>query len=207
MESLEYWSNGIRTSSEARHSTTPVLHRSKSKLHMTSAKKLRGQVNKKLRVLVAKVGLDGHDRGVKIVARALRDAGIEVIYLGIHNTPAEIAISAMQEDADAIGLSIHSAAHLTLFGEVIKLLKANKANDIVVFGGGIVPGEDVGQLKRMGVKKIFTPGAPLEEIVRFVKSIGVETRKARGGRQQSLAPLPTLLTGKLRKERNKPKRA
>src|SRR5256885_7215198 len=89
----------------------------------------RKQPIRKLRVLVAKVGLDGHDRGVKIVARALRDAGIEVIYLGIHNTPAEIAASALQEDADAIGLSIHSAAHLTLFGEVIKLLKANNAND------------------------------------------------------------------------------
>jgi methylmalonyl-CoA mutase C-terminal domain/subunit len=160
---------------------------------MTPAQKSTSQVSKKLRVLVAKVGLDGHDRGVKIVARALRDAGIEVIYLGIHNTPAEIATSAVQEDADAIGLSIHSAAHLTLFAEVIKLLKANKSNDIVVFGGGIVPGEDIGKLQRIGVKKIFTPGAPLEEIVRFVKSIGVETRKARGGT--------------LRKRRNKPKSA
>ena len=174
---------------------------------MTPAQKSTSQVSKKLRVLVAKVGLDGHDRGVKIVARALRDAGIEVIYLGIHNTPEEIAASALQEDADAIGLSVHSAAHLTLFGEVIKLLKANNANDIVVFGGGIVPGEDIGKLQRMGVKKIFTPGAPLEEIVRFVKSIGVETRKARGDRRRSLAssPPPTLLTGTLRKRRNKPK--
>src|SRR5688572_15016433 len=101
---------------------------------MALAKKSRGQVNKKLRVLVAKVGLDGHDRGVKIVATALRDAGIEVVYLGIHNTPAEVAVSAVQEDVDAIGLSIHSAAHMTLFGEVIKHLKANEANDIVLFG-------------------------------------------------------------------------
>ena len=174
---------------------------------MALAKKSRGQVNKKLRVLVAKVGLDGHDRGVKIVATALRDAGIEVVYLGIHNTPAEIAVSAVQEDVDAIGLSIHSAAHLTLFGEVIKLLKANEANDIVIFGGGIVPEEDVGKLKRMGVKRIFTPGAPLEEIVRFVKSIGLESRRGRGVKQRSLTPLPTVLTRKLRQERNKPKRA
>jgi methylmalonyl-CoA mutase C-terminal domain/subunit len=129
------------------------------------------QPAKKLRVLVAKIGLDGHDRGVKIVARALRDAGIEVIYLGIHNTPEEIAASALQEDVDAIGLSIHSAAHMTLFGEVMKLLRKSRAGDIVVFGGGIVPEEDIAKLKKMGVKEIFTPGAPLEEIVKFVRSI------------------------------------
>jgi methylmalonyl-CoA mutase C-terminal domain/subunit len=133
---------------------------------------------KKLRVLVAKVGLDGHDRGVKIVARALRDAGVEVIYLGIHNTPAEIASSAVQEDVDAIGLSIHSAAHMTLFGEVMKLLRKNRAGDIVVFGGGIVPDEDVGKLKKMGVKRIFTPGSPLEDIVKFVRSIGHRSQGA-----------------------------
>ena len=133
-------------------------------------------MNNKLRVLVAKVGLDGHDRGVKIVARALRDAGLEVIYLGIHNTPAEIVASAVQEDVGAIGLSIHSAAHLTLFGTVLRLLKKNKANDIVVFGGGIVPDEDIGRLKRMGVKAIFTPGASLEAIVNFVQSLGDESR-------------------------------
>ena len=133
-------------------------------------------MNNKLRVLVAKVGLDGHDRGVKIVARALRDAGLEVIYLGIHNTPAEIVASAVQEDVGAIGLSIHSAAHLTLFAEVMRLLKENKASDIVVFGGGIVPDEDIGRLKRMGVKAIFTPGASLEAIVNFVQSLGDESR-------------------------------
>jgi methylmalonyl-CoA mutase C-terminal domain/subunit len=124
-----------------------------------------------LRVLIAKVGLDGHDRGVKIVARALRDAGIEVIYLGIHNTPAEIVNSALQEDVDAIGVSIHSAAHMTLFTELMKLLKQQRATDIVVFGGGIIPEQDIGKLKRMGVKDLFTPGTPLEEIVNFVKSI------------------------------------
>jgi methylmalonyl-CoA mutase C-terminal domain/subunit len=144
-----------------------------------------GRAAKKLRVLVAKVGLDGHDRGVKIVARALRDAGIEVIYLGIHNTPAEIASSAVQEDVDAIGLSIHSAAHMTLFRELIKLLKKQRADDIVLFGGGIVPDEDVAQLKKMGVEEIFTPGSPLEEIVRFVQSIETRrTNKDRAGKRR-----------------------
>lgn len=129
-------------------------------------------MNHPVRVLVAKVGLDGHDRGVKIVARALRDAGVEVIYLGIHNTPEEIVSSALQEDVDAIGLSIHSAAHMTLFGKVMKLLQQNGGGEIVVFGGGIVPQGDIAKLKRMGIAEIFTPGAPLEEIVKFVQSIG-----------------------------------
>ena len=133
---------------------------------------------KKLRVLIAKVGLDGHDRGVKIVARALRDAGMEVIYLGIHNTPEEIAASALQEDVDAIGLSVHSAAHMTLFGEVLTLLKKKQAGDIIVFGGGIIPEEDVRSLKKMGVKEIFTPGAALEDIVKFVRSIKIARRAA-----------------------------
>ena len=127
--------------------------------------------DQKLRILVAKAGLDGHDRGVKIVARALRDAGVEVIYLGIHNTPEEIVSSALQEDVDAIGLSIHSAAHVTLFRDVLKLLRKNKAKDVAVFGGGIVPDGDIRTLKKMGVKRIFTPGAPLKDIVEFVKSL------------------------------------
>lgn len=135
--------------------------------------------DRNLRVLIAKIGLDGHDRGVKIVARALRDAGIEVIYLGIHNTPEEIVSSALQEDVDAIGLSIHSAAHMTLFDEVLKLLKKNRAKDIVVFGGGIVPEEDIRSLKKMGVKEIFTPGASLEEIVQFVKSLTPRSSRQR----------------------------
>src|SRR5215467_2361562 len=135
------------------------------------SKKKTSDSSKRLRVLVAKVGLDGHDRGVKIVARALRDAGVEVVYLGIHNTAEEIVRSALQEDVDAIGLSIHSAAHLTLFKEVATGLKKNKASDIVIFGGGIVPDEDVPVLKKLGVRKIFTPGASLDEIVRFVKGL------------------------------------
>ncbi len=133
---------------------------------------------KKIRVLIAKVGLDGHDRGVKIVARVLRDAGIEVLYLGIHNTPEEIVNSAIQEDVQAIGLSVHSAAHMTLFEELLKLLRKNKAKDIAVFGGGIIPHEDIRALKKMGVKEIFTPGAPLEEIVRFVRSLGTKGPEA-----------------------------
>jgi methylmalonyl-CoA mutase C-terminal domain/subunit len=162
-------------------------------------------MNKKLRVLVAKVGLDGHDRGVKIVARALRDAGIEVIYLGIHNTPAEIVLSAVQEDVDAIGLSIHSAAHMTLFGDVMRLLKENKARDIVVFGGGIVPDEDIGKLKRLGVNEIFTPGASLETIVGFVKSIGIKPALAR--RQQKSLAAAKRAGGKSRHEAKRRRRA
>jgi methylmalonyl-CoA mutase C-terminal domain/subunit len=122
-------------------------------------------------VLVAKVGLDGHDRGIKVVARALRDAGIEVVYLGLHNTPEEVVAAAIQEDVDAIGLSILSAAHLTLFKKVIGLLKRAGATDIPVFGGGIILDEDIVQLKKMGVKEVFTPGTSLDRIVRFVKGI------------------------------------
>lgn len=121
------------------------------------------------RVLIAKIGLDGHDRGVKIVAKALRDAGMEVIYMGLHNTPEEIVQSAIQEDVDAIGLSILSAAHRTLFKEVMRLLKKQKADDIAVFGGGIIPNEDVAGLKRLGVRAVFTPGTPMEAIVTFVQ--------------------------------------
>lgn len=121
------------------------------------------------RVLMAKVGLDGHDRGIKIVARALRDAGIEVVYLGLHNTPEEIVLSAIQEDVEAIGLSILSAAHLYLFEEVLGLLKKHKAQDIAVFGGGIMPAEDIERLTSLGVRALFTSGTPVEEIVRFVK--------------------------------------
>jgi methylmalonyl-CoA mutase, C-terminal domain len=138
-----------------------------------------GKPARKLRVLIGKAGLDGHDRGVKIVARGLRDAGMEVIYLGIHNTPEEIASSALQEDVDAIGLSIHSAAHMTLFAELLALLRKNKARDITVFGGGIVPHEDIRSLKKMGIKEIFTPGVPVENIVNFVKSLPLRNRSAR----------------------------
>ena len=124
----------------------------------------------KIRVIVAKVGLDGHDRGAKVVARALRDAGVEVIYTGLHQTPEQIVAAAIQEDVDAVGLSILSGAHMTLFRRVIDLLAERGAGDIVVFGGGIIPGADIEELYRMGVARIFTPGAPTTGIVAWVRT-------------------------------------
>jgi methylmalonyl-CoA mutase C-terminal domain/subunit len=122
-----------------------------------------------VRVVVAKPGLDGHDRGAKIVARALRDAGFEVIYTGLHQTPEQIVATAIQEDADAIGLSVLSGAHNFLFKRVLELLKENGAEDVVVFGGGIIPPDDVAALKQIGVKALFTPGTSTQDIVRFVR--------------------------------------
>jgi methylmalonyl-CoA mutase, C-terminal domain len=121
-----------------------------------------------LRVVVAKPGLDGHDRGAKVVARALRDAGVEVIYTGLHQTPEQIVEAAIAEDADAVGLSVLSGAHLTLFRRVLDLLADREAADIVVFGGGIIPQDDVAELKQMGVAEVFTPGASTTEITRWV---------------------------------------
>jgi methylmalonyl-CoA mutase C-terminal domain/subunit len=122
-----------------------------------------------VRVVVAKPGLDGHDRGAKIVARALRDAGFEVIYTGLHQTPEQVVATAIQEDADAIGLSVLSGAHNYLFKRVLELLQAQGAEDVVVFGGGIIPPEDVAELKAMGVKELFTPGTSTQDIIRFVR--------------------------------------
>ncbi|MFF3445360.1 cobalamin B12-binding domain-containing protein [Streptosporangium sp. NPDC002721] len=124
----------------------------------------------RIRVVIAKPGLDGHDRGVKIVARALRDAGMEVVYTGLHQTPEQIVRTAIQEDAAAIGLSILSGAHMTLFAKVLELLKENDASDIVVFGGGIIPEADMPALQEMGVARVFTPGATTQEIVDWVRS-------------------------------------
>ena len=121
-------------------------------------------------MIVAKAGLDGHDRGAKVVARALRDAGVEVIYTGLHQTPEQIVSAAIQEDVDAVGLSILSGAHMTLFARVIELLRERNASDIVVFGGGIIPDADVEELTRIGVAKIFTPGASTTEVVDWVRS-------------------------------------
>lgn len=121
------------------------------------------------RIVVAKPGLDGHDRGVKIVARVLRDAGVEVIYTGLRQTPEMIVAAALQEDADAIGLSVLSGAHMTMFSRVMELLKENGAEDIRVFGGGIIPDADIAELERLGVAKIFTPGAPTSEIADWVR--------------------------------------
>ena len=121
-----------------------------------------------IRVVVANPGLDGHDRGAKIIARALRDAGVEVIYTGLHQTPRQVVDAAMSEDADFIGMSILSGAHMTLFSEVMDLLKANEATDIVVFGGGIIPESDIPTLEALGVARIFTPGTPTQDVVDWV---------------------------------------
>jgi methylmalonyl-CoA mutase C-terminal domain/subunit len=124
----------------------------------------------RLRILVAKPGLDGHDRGIKVVARALRDAGMEVIYTGLHQSPEQIAAAAVQEDVDAVGLSCLSGAHMTLFPKVVKLLKEQGGDDILVFGGGIIPDADIPRLKEFGIAEIFTPGTPTSGIVEWVKA-------------------------------------
>ena len=125
---------------------------------------------RKLRILVAKPGLDGHDRGAKIIARALRDEGFEVIYTGLHQTPEMIVAAAIQEDVDAVGMSIMSGAHMTLFPAVIELLRAQGANDVVIFGGGIIPDGDIAPLKALGVAEIFLPGASTRDIASWVRA-------------------------------------
>jgi methylmalonyl-CoA mutase C-terminal domain/subunit len=125
--------------------------------------------NRRIRILTAKVGLDGHDRGIKVISRALRDAGVEVIYTGLHQTPAMVVDAAIQEDVDGIGISMLSGAHMTLFPEVLRLLRERGAEDIVVFGGGIVPESDVAALERLGVARVFTPGTSLDDAVSWVK--------------------------------------
>ena len=128
------------------------------------------QAGSPIRVVVAKPGLDGHDRGAKVVARALRDAGMEVVYTGLHQTPEQIVEAAIQEDADAVGLSVLSGAHMTLFAKVVELLRERDASGIVVFGGGIIPDDDLPELERMGVATVFTPGATTTEIVEWVRT-------------------------------------
>jgi methylmalonyl-CoA mutase C-terminal domain/subunit len=124
---------------------------------------------RRIRILVAKPGLDGHDRGARVIARAYRDGGFEVVYTGLHQTPEQIVAAALQEDVDLIGLSVLSGAHMYLFKRVLELLKANKADDVMVIGGGIIPKEDVPQLKKLGIKEIFLPGTSLDNIVGWVK--------------------------------------
>jgi len=126
-------------------------------------------VARKIRVVIAKPGLDGHDRGAKIIARALRDAGMEVIYTGLHQTPEQIVETAVQEDADAVGISILSGAHMTLVPRILELLKENEVEDVVVVVGGTIPREDAEELERQGVAGIFTPGVPTSEIVEFIR--------------------------------------
>jgi methylmalonyl-CoA mutase C-terminal domain/subunit len=125
--------------------------------------------NRKIRVVVAKPGLDGHDRGAKIIARALRDAGMEVIYTGLHQTPEQIVETVLQEDADAVGLSILSGAHMTLVPKVVELLREQDAGDVVVTVGGTIPAQDIPELKELGVAAVFTPGAPTTEIIDFIR--------------------------------------
>ena len=125
--------------------------------------------NRKIRVVVAKPGLDGHDRGAKIIARALRDAGMEVIYTGLHQTPEQIVETVLQEDADAVGLSILSGAHMTLVPKVIELLREQEAGDVVVTVGGTIPAQDIPELKELGVAEVFTPGAPTAAIIDFIR--------------------------------------
>jgi methylmalonyl-CoA mutase C-terminal domain/subunit len=130
---------------------------------------MTAQTSRKVRILVAKPGLDGHDRGAKVVARALRDAGFEVIYTGLHQTPEMIANAAVQEDVDGVGLSIMSGAHNTLFPAVVEALRAKGADDVIVFGGGIIPEGDLEGLKSRGIQGVFTPGTPLESIIGWVR--------------------------------------
>ncbi len=126
----------------------------------------------RIRIVIAKPGLDGHDRGAKVIARALRDAGMEVVYTGLHQTPEQIVQTVVQEDADAVGVSVLSGAHMTLFKRIVELLAEQDADDVVVFGGGIIPDEDIPELEGIGVAKVFTPGATMDEIVAWVRGHG-----------------------------------
>jgi methylmalonyl-CoA mutase C-terminal domain/subunit len=138
------------------------------------------QKEPRIRILMAKAGLDGHDRGVKVVARALRDAGMEVIYTGLHQTPEQVVRAAVDEDVDAIGLSLLSGAHMTLFPRILELLKEEDAQDILLFGGGTIPADDVRTLKDLGIAEVFTPGASTIDIVEWVRS-HVQPRALAGG--------------------------
>ena len=141
-------------------------------------------MERKGRIMIAKPGLDGHDRGAKVVARALRDAGYEVIYTGLHQTPEMIVNAAIQEDVDAIGMSILSGAHLHLFGRTIELLKQNGLDHVIVFGGGIIPTDDIPKLKEMGVAEVFLPGTPLEDIVKWIEENVVPKAKERTKKEE-----------------------
>ncbi len=128
------------------------------------------QTSDRVRIVIAKPGLDGHDRGAKVIARALRDAGMEVVYTGLHQTPEQIVQTVIQEDADAVGLSVLSGAHMTLFARTLQLMRDNGVEDVVVFGGGIIPDADIPELEEAGVAKIFTPGTPLDTVVDWVRT-------------------------------------
>ena len=138
-------------------------------MHATQDTAAEKPGSRKIRVVVAKPGLDGHDRGAKIIARTLRDAGMEVIYTGLHQTPEQIAETVIQEDADVVGLSILSGAHMTLVPRVVELLKAKQAEDVVLILGGTIPADDIPELKKLGIAEVFTPGASTQDIIEFVK--------------------------------------
>jgi methylmalonyl-CoA mutase C-terminal domain/subunit len=138
---------------------------------------MEAATQRKIRVVVAKPGLDGHDRGAKIIARALRDAGMEVIYTGLHQTPEQIVATVIQEDADAVGLSILSGAHMTLVPRIVELLREEGVEDVVVTVGGTIPSDDIPELKELGVAAVFTPGAPTSDIIDFIKSAVSEHRQ------------------------------
>jgi methylmalonyl-CoA mutase C-terminal domain/subunit len=138
---------------------------------------MEAATQRKIRVVVAKPGLDGHDRGAKIIARALRDAGMEVIYTGLHQTPEQIVATVIQEDADAVGLSILSGAHMTLVPRIVELLRGEGVEDVVVTVGGTIPSDDIPELRELGVAAVFTPGAPTSDIIDFIKSAVSETRQ------------------------------
>jgi methylmalonyl-CoA mutase C-terminal domain/subunit len=149
--------------------------------HMAAEQNQSAESGRKIRVVVAKPGLDGHDRGAKIIARALRDAGMEVIYTGLHQTPEQIAATVIQEDADAVGLSILSGAHMTLVPRVVELLREQGVEDVVVTVGGTIPADDAPELKKLGVAEVFTPGASTDEIVDFIRSAIDERRTLAAG--------------------------
>jgi methylmalonyl-CoA mutase C-terminal domain/subunit len=149
-------------------STTPRLR--PNAMQATTDAVSEAESKRKIRVVVAKPGLDGHDRGAKIIARALRDAGMEVIYTGLHQTPEQIVETVIQEDAHAVGLSILSGAHMTLIPRVLELLREKEAGDIVVIAGGTIPADDIAELKKLGVSEVFTPGASTQEIIDFVRN-------------------------------------
>jgi methylmalonyl-CoA mutase cobalamin-binding domain/chain len=138
---------------------------------------MEAATSRKIRVVVAKPGLDGHDRGAKIIARALRDAGMEVIYTGLHQTPEQIVATVIQEDADAVGLSILSGAHMTLVPRIVELLREEGVEDVIVTVGGTIPSEDIPELQELGVDAVFTPGAPTSDIIEFIKSAVSQTRQ------------------------------
>jgi methylmalonyl-CoA mutase, C-terminal domain len=138
---------------------------------------MEAATQRKIRVVVAKPGLDGHDRGAKIIARALRDAGMEVIYTGLHQTPEQIVATVIQEDADAVGLSILSGAHMTLVPRIVELLRGEGVEDVIVTVGGTIPSDDIPELRELGVAAVFTPGAPTSDIIDFIKSAVSETRQ------------------------------